>query len=570
MVRQILGLTLFIILFGCDAQPENNISTEVNGAIDAAAEYDDSTVLTVGDKTFVGAQLTAGLNRLNGDSLMVHQKMESYINRSLILQDAYARGIASTPAMEFTYDEWERDKLQNLWLTETLEHLVTLPADTVEQYYSQMGTTLLYRAITVGDSAYCDSLRQLVLSGSDMGDLAEEHSIIPYGVTSRGVYGPVDMMEVFYDDYILLRDLEHGELSSVDLSNNGWRFLRIDSTYQDTVPPLEEITDLISARILGRLKLMYQEDLFDSLRVVNNLQITEGIPELIASHFSRDDRSYEAFTSDQEDMVAYSFTDGERTLHSLVENIRQLPPMVSYAPYDPEWIGEHSRLLGLYDIMAMEAMKLSMDTLPEVVSYMDQRFNNRVLDIYFSEVIEPRLIPTEEKLLEIYEAERDSFIVPEGRIFNTIAAVGEEQLILLEQLLEAGDDPFSRAAEFSQVTSILAPGESIITRVMTAAEIPPPYDEMLFSSEMNAAFACSVEAERVLFFELTEIIPEHIASYSDSHDQLLIIFRALEEEEVLSVLIDSLSSIYHIEVDWEFVDSFVYADSSSTDQFEII
>ena len=566
MVRQIAGFTLLIILFGCGEQPQSNITTEVNGAVDLAMEYADCVVLTVGDKTFVGAMLAPGLVRLDGDSLLVHLKMESHINRSLIMQDAYERGFASTREMEFTFDEWERDKLQNIWLIQILDQKVQLPPDTVEQYYSQMGTMLIYSTITVRDSAQCDSLRQLVQGGADMGDLAEEYSIIPFGVTGRGVHGPVDLMGVSQADFELIKELDTGELSSVDSSSQGWRFLRIDSTYQDTLPPLEDIREAIASRILGSLKLVYKEELFDSMRTVNNLQIVDGIPELIASHFSPDIRDYESFTSEQEDMAVYTFTDGDRTLYSLVENVRKLPPMSSYAPDDPGWIRDYSLLLGLNDIMVMEARKLGMDTLPEVVSYMDQRFGNHVLDFYYSEVIEPRLMPTEEDLLEIYEAEQDSFIIPEGRVFNTICAVGEEQLDLLEQVLESGDDPFAMLEELSPVEGILAPGESVITRSMTASEIPAPWSDMLFSAEMHTTFTCSVDAERVLVFELTEISPERIATFSESQDQLRVIFRALEEEEVISGLVDSLSSVYHIEIDWGFVDRFIYADSSTTDQ----
>jgi hypothetical protein len=566
MIRQIAGFALLIVLFGCGEQPQSNNTTEINGAVDLAMEYDDCVVLTVGDKTFTGALLAPGLARLDGDSLMVHLKMESHINRSLIMQDAYERGFASTPEMEFSFEEWERDKLQNTWLIQILDQKVQLPQDTVEQYYSQMGTMLIYSAITVRDSAQCDSLRQLVQGGADMGDLAEEHSIIPFGTTGRGVHGPVDLMGISQVDNTLIKELDTGELSSVDSSGQGWRFLRIDSTFQDTLPPFEDIREAIASRILGSLKLVYKEELFDSMRTLNNLQIVDGIPELIASHFSPNNRDYEPFTSEQEDMAAYTFTDGDRTLYSLVENIRKLPPMSSYAPDDPGWIRDYSWLLGLNDIMVMEARKLRMDTLPDVVSYMDQRFGNHVLDFYYSEVIEPRLIPTEEDLLEIYEAEQDSFIIPEGRVFNTISAVGEEQLDLLERLLESGDDPFSMLEELSPVTGILAPGESIITRSMTASEIPPPWNDMLFSAEMHTTFTCSVDAGRVMVFELIEISPERIATFSESQDQLRTIFRALEEEEVISGLVDSLSSVYHIEVDWEFVDRFIYADSSTTDQ----
>ena len=120
--------------------------------------------------------------------------------------------------------------------------------------------------------------------------------------------------------------------------------------------------------------------------------------------------------------------------------------------------------------------------------------------------------------------------------------------------------------ELTTIPSLLAPGETIITRPISESEIPSPWGGMLFSAEMHVTFTCSVEVERVLLFELTEIKPEHIATFSESQDQLLTIFRALEEEEVISGLVDSLSSVYHIEIDWDFVDRFIYADSSSTAQ----
>ncbi|NOQ22605.1 MAG: hypothetical protein GQ565_08155 [Candidatus Aegiribacteria sp.] len=566
MFRQIAVFTSLIILAGCGAQPGSNTAAEVNDAAGLAAEYNDSVVLTVGDRSFLGARLAPSLELLHGDSMMVNLKLESLINRMLILQDAHERGFDSTREMEFLFNEWEREKLQNDWLTLILDQKVKLPPDTVEEYYSQMGTMLIYTAITVGDRARCDSLRQLVINGDDMGDLAEEYSIIPREAINRGVLGPLDMMQAMSGDYMLLRGLETGELSSMDSSGFGWRFLRIDSTYQDTVLSFEEIRDVIARRILGGLKMAYKVELFDSLRTVNNLQIIDGMPELISSHFLENSQNYEPFTSEQENMAAYTFTGGERTLNSFVENIRYLPQMSSNAPDDPEWIEEYSRLLGLYDIMAMEAKKLGMDTLPAVVSYMDQRFGNYVLDFYYAEVIESRLIPTEEKLLEFYEAEQDSFIIPEGRVFNTICAVGEEQLDLLEQVLESGGDPFSMIEELTIVSSILAPGESIITRPMTASEVPPPWDEMLFSAEMHTAFTCSIAVDRVLLFELTEISPERQATFDESQDQVLTIFRAMKEEEVISGLVDSLGSVYHIEIDRGFVDRFIYADSLSIDQ----
>ncbi len=566
MLRKITVLTLLIVLHGCGNQPENNTDAVVNDEAGLTGEYADRVVLTVGDRNIVGALLVPVFEQYQGDSLMVNLKLSSLINRMLILQDAHDRGFDVTREMELFYYERQREKLQNDWLVWILDQKVELPPDTVEEYYSQMGTMLIYSAITVSDRALCDSLRQLVINGENMSDLALEYSTIPGEVATGGVLGPVDMMEALPWDYMLFQGLETGELSSLDSSRSGWRFLRIDSTYQDSVLPFEEIKDMIAGRILGRLKMVYKEELFDSLRTVNNLQITEGITELIASHFPENSQNYEPFSTEQENMIAFRFTGGERTLYSLVENIRNLPRMSSNTPDDPEWIREYISLLGLYDILAMEAKKLSMDTLPETVSYMDQRFGNQVLDYYYAEVIEPRLIPSEERLLDIYETVQDSLIIQEERVFKTISAVGEEQLDLLERVIESGGDPFSMIEELTIVQSILAPGESVLTIPMSVSDVPPPWNDILFSSEMHESFACSVSVDMVLLFELMEIRPERMATFDESQDRLLPLFRSMKEEEVISGLVDSLSSVYHTEIDRGFVDSFIYSDSLSTDQ----
>ena len=162
MVRLIAVVTSLIILLGCGEQPTDNITTDINGAADLAVEYNDCVVLSVGDRTYTGDMLAPSLDQSDGDSLLIHLKIESLINRSLILLDAHERGFDSTRSMELSFDEWEKEKLQNLWLTQILDQRVQLPPDTVEQYYSQMGTMWIYSEIVVQDSAQCDSLRQLV------------------------------------------------------------------------------------------------------------------------------------------------------------------------------------------------------------------------------------------------------------------------------------------------------------------------------------------------------------------------------------------------------------------------
>jgi len=160
----------------------------------------------------------------------------------------------------------------------------------------------------------------------------------------------------------------------------------------------------------------------------------------------------------------------------------------------------------------------------------------------------------------------DTVVIPEERVFKTISAVGREQVNLLQQVFESEGDPFSMTEEFTTVQSIVAPGESIVTVPMMMSSVPPPWNEMLFSAEMNETVLCSIDVQRILLFEVIEIRPEHIATFEESQSRLTDIYKTAEEEDVISGLVDSLSSVYHIEIDREFVDSFIYADSTAVEQ----
>jgi len=546
-----------MIISACADQ--NGIHSSVDYA-DVSVQNSGDIVLTVGGRTATAAELGPSLDRADGDSVMVNLRVDALVSRMLILQDAQNRGFDSTRDAELYAYEREREKLQNLWIDRILQEKVSLPPDTVEQFYSQMGTVVRYSAVTVRDRALCDSLRQLVRDGHNMGDLVAQYSTDLMEKANRGILGPMDMMEAPLSDLGLLRDLEVGEISPVDSFSSGWRFVRLDSIHRDSVPPIDEIRAVISSRILGGLRMDYRDVLFDSLRSVNNLRMEEGITGVIAEHFPQDSPEYEPFTPEQENSIAYTFTGGERTLYSLVENIRSLPMIPGNDPGNPEWIKEYIQLLGLYDIMAMEAKTVGMDTMPEVVSFMEHRVSNYVLDVYYAEVIEPRLIPSRSDIMEIYEAARDTLFIPEGRIFKAISAFGEDQLSLMQQVLDSEGDPFSMIEEFTLVPNLLAPGEFLVTVPMSASGIPSPYSEMLFEAEMNETVICSIAPERILVFEVIGINPEHNATFDESEGWLTEAFISSMEEEVISALVDSLSSVYHIEIDREFVNGFIYAD----------
>lgn len=554
MLRTCSIFALFLLAAGCGGS-----STEESPA------GDDRAVLEVEGETVTAGELAGMLENFRGDSVMVERRVNNLVNRLLILENARARGLDTTREFELYAWEREREKIQTVWLQWILDRKVPLPPDTVENFYSRMGENVLYTVISVNDRALSDSLRRLVLQGEDMNLLAQEFSTNRVEAARQGVVGPLDRMQVAPVDARLLEGLQPGEVSPVDSSRKGWTFLRVDSLFHYTPPPLDELREILGARIRSRLQMEYKEVLFDSLRTFYDLRVEEGIPRLMASHFPEGSLEYEPFTPEEEEMQAYSYEGGGRTVYQLAENIRNLPPAPDTDPSDPQWIERYAGLIGLYDILAVEARKQGMDTLPETVNYLRPRLNDHLLDIYYAEVIQPRLVSSEEEMMEVFQAHRDSLVVPETRVFHSLSAVGDQQLQLLDSIMERDIDPFGLTEEFTPVQSLLAPGEETLTRPIYSSEIPQPYRDIMFGADMEETVTCSVSADRVLVLKTVEINPERPATFEESQDEIAAVLRTEKEEEVLSALVDSLASVYHIEVDRDFIEGFIPEEPSSPD-----
>ncbi|OPL17931.1 MAG: hypothetical protein AVO35_07165 [Candidatus Aegiribacteria sp. MLS_C] len=553
MLRSFFIAIVFLAMIGCGEGPS------------PVASPADSTVLEVEGRTLSARRLAPVLESESGDSASVENAVRNLVNRYLILADAHSRGLDETREFQLYAYEREREKLQTLWLEHILAQKVVIPPDSVEEHYSKLGTMLIYSAVSVWERDSADSLRQLVLEGEDMNLLAEEHSINPMERARQGRVGPVDSMEVRADDTRMLEGMEPGDVSRVFALADTWRFLRLDSIYQDSVPPLPEVRDYIEARIAGRLRMAYKDVLLDSLRQEYRLEIDEPAVELVASHFIPGSMEYDPFTPEEEETSVYSYEGGGRTVYQLAENISRLPPVEGTNPSDPSWVKGYCRLLGVYDIMGARALEAGMDTLPEVTDYLDDRLSDHLLDIYYAEVIQPRLTPGDNEMMEVYEEHRDSLVVPETRVFRVISAAGEDQLDLLASTLEEGGNPFRLTDDLTLVESLLAPGESSLTRGMYASEIPRPYSDMLFDAELNETVICSIAVDRVLVFQPVDIQPPRPATFEESYDEIASMLRADKEEEVVSGLVDSLSSVYHIEIDRDFVESYIHAAPPSQD-----
>jgi hypothetical protein len=157
----------------------------------------------------------------------------------------------------------------------------------------------------------------------------------------------------------------------------------------------------------------------------------------------------------------------------------------------------------------------------------------------------------------------DILIVPEQRIFEAVGAIGSEQIEILSDIVSSGGEPFEHVAQLTFLSDLTAEGESTRTGPMEMGDIPAPWDGMLFSTDLNETVYCSLSTDRIFVFQVSEVIPSRQATFEESMDEITGIASASKEEEVVTGLVDSLKSIYHIEIDRTFIDGFIYSDSTS-------
>jgi hypothetical protein len=230
---------------------------------------------------------------------------------------------------------------------------------------------------------------------------------------------------------------------------------------------------------------------------------------------------------------------------------------------DPDWVSGYCSILGLYDIMASRALEMRMDTLPDLADQMRRACDEVVLDAWYAEVLEPRLTVTDEEIEAVWEQNRASLTIPERRSFLGVVAVGQAQVERLGSLVSEGRDPLASASELTLLSSLLAPGESLLTRPLSAADLPGDVAADLFALQPGGVALCTLQGGAVAYLRLSEVLPAREATLEESRDQLASMLRQGKETAVLGGLVDSLRSAYPCEVDWEFVSRFRTASSGS-------
>ncbi|MBD3369422.1 hypothetical protein GF402_03550 [Candidatus Fermentibacteria bacterium] len=508
--------------------------------------------MTVADSIVYLEDLKVESNLSRLDSAQISRKLHLLVDKLLIVADARARGLDTLSDVRRMFHEREREFLQNAYLEQKLAS-VAADSDSVRSFYDDLGTVVRYGAILTEDSAAAESIRALAAEDpSIVRGWPRQAQLSPSGIILT-YNGPRDAQRIRGNVSSILLALGPGEVSPVVGWDSMWHAFVLDTIYTRPPEPFDRMRGDIYDYITAHLREEYKRALEDSLRQGRNLRVDSAAINLLLSHSINPRGDFEPYSEAERNVPAYAFDGGDRSVEWLSLNIKNLPPPAPRDATDREWVTRYARLLGLYDIMAVRAREMGLDTVDRTRRLIAGKKIDNLMDVYHDSVIAPRVEIDEESLQELFESRRDELVVDEHRRFSAVAAVGSAQIGVMDSLLEAGESPLEHPDLLTRVQALLAEGEDVLTRPLRRRSLPAEHAGVVFDLQPGESVVCTLGEDRRIFFRLEEILPERPAELEEVRRDLERELFFQRETAVLDSLVDSLRQEYDFQVNRDFI-----------------
>lgn len=515
----------------------------------------EGAVMAVGDRVLYPGDVTPTMQRVAGDTTAVRVMIDNILARELFLQHAHDLGLDTIPENQRVLYERRREILQNAYIG-VLNSRVTLDSTAFQAFKDSLPILVEYSAFYSADSATIELFMSRLALGEDFNSLVSELTTDAFVRETGGRTGPVPLVRTSREDYAVLRTLAPGEVGAPYIFRPGWRILKLDDLRRADGASPDLHDDELGMVFLSLTRESQRQRTQDSLAGAVNLEINLEACSLLASRATSASGDHEPFAPAEGSLAAITWDGGSRSVESLANNILDLPGAIPRDARDPSWVANYAYWIGLYDVQAMVATSMGLDTLPENAALIRRRQAEALLDIYYLEFLQSRMVMDEELLQQHYLAVSDTMTVPERRTFIHAAAQGEEQVQLLNGLFLQGADPSQSAELLTFIPQLSATQGSALTRPMDISEFPEAYRDRVAALEPGEALVCSLEAGFHVYFRLEEIIPAHRPLFEEIRSTLEPRVMAEVEVEVIAALVDSLKEVYHPYIDEEFFHSF--------------
>jgi hypothetical protein len=337
--------------------------------------------MVVGERVLYPEDVTSTMQRVAGDTTAVRVMIDNILARELFLQHARDLGLDSIPENQRRLYERRREVLQNAY-TSLQNNRITLDSSAFLAFKDSLSLMVEYSAFYSSDSSLIESFMSRLAQGEDFNSLVSELATDAFIRETGGRTGPVPLVRTNREDYAVLRNLTPGEVGAPYVFRPGWRILRMDDLrVVESDAPLPNDAEL-EVVFLGLCRESLRQRLQDSLATAVNLEINLEACSLLASRATSARGDHEPFSPGEGSVAAITWNGGSRSIASLAGNILELPGAIPRDARDPSWVVNYAYWIGLYDVQAMVATSMGLDTLPQNAAQIRRRQSEALLDMY--------------------------------------------------------------------------------------------------------------------------------------------------------------------------------------------
>lgn len=351
------------------------------------------------------------------------------IERQLFYAEAQALGLDRDPLLLDAAEERRQTLAEKLYWRRAVDEVVEVPDAEVEAYYEKSEVMLAVTLLETEDRAHCEALRERVLAGASIAELAAGESIH----SSRNSGGLLPFvqrgdLEPALDQALFAME-EQGGLTPVLPTERGWAFARLDQrTINENRPPREVMLPQIRKVLADRAGKALREEVRQRIRAEAQVEVDPQLARLDVVLDRRGDPERVVARGDGQEL-----TVGELQDYLDIDKLRAAPRDTATEALEAvvtEWtdrkaVRKAAREMGLFED-------------PEIQPPVERWSREATLTLLYKRFVYADIAPTDADVKAWFEQHAEEYTLPaEARVAYLIVPTREEAEAVLVRL-EAG------------------------------------------------------------------------------------------------------------------------------------
>ena len=389
--------------------------------------------------------------------------LDSLIKLYVFVEAAYDQRLEKDPEILKVLQESRPDFMRDELFKKRILPYLEVTDDEINRWYDNMDEEVQISLIYVIDSTLADSIYTALKNGADFEALARKYSKHQESAVKGGDVGFRTWISLSEDFQENVFELETDKLVMFK-APLGYNIAKVTERREiEEIEPLENIRELIKARIQELKRSKVQNALYDSIFEAANIKINEETAEFILDKvetlypdviggkpFRKNTFNPDDLAQYERNMILATYVDGEVTLGNYLRQTATWEDMERPPFSEIDQLRKAIFQLKLMDLLLAEARRAKLD---ETDDFKDATrfFKDQLMAAKMVEIItEERSYVSDEEVISHYQANKDKYVIPQKIHLQEIYLNSEVDADEIYEKLNNGEDFETLAGEYTE------------------------------------------------------------------------------------------------------------------------